>query len=51
MADLRSPERTWEYFSLFLRLLSQENRGKMSTDTRRNTHAHTCTRLGFAIVG
>lgn len=40
MADLRSPERMWEYFPLFLCLLSRGNAVKMSTDIRRNTHAH-----------
>jgi len=41
MADLRSPERTWEYFLLFLRLLSRGNAGKMSTDARRGTRTHS----------
>lgn len=43
MADLRSPERTWEDFFLFLCLLSLGNRGKMSTDASRNTHTHIHT--------
>jgi len=48
MADLRSPERTWEHFSLFLCLLSQGNAGKMSTATHRkiDTHSHARTHPG-----